>query len=116
MAVAWVPQDGTGVAAWERPDIGLDFSAVRAEMGLRADFPSAALTEAEQAVAQPVLYDHRVDATDLPLVTVDPPGAKDLDQAVLVRRRPGRGYRVHYAIADVAGRDGGDARGGRSPP
>ena len=102
MAATWVPQDGTGVAAWERPDIGLDFSAVRAEMGLRADFPSAALTEAEQAVAQPVLYDHRVDATDLPLVTVDPPGAKDLDQAVLVRRRPGRGYRVHYAIADVA--------------
>ena len=41
----------------------------------------------------------REDATDLPLVTIDPPGAKDLDQAMLLRRR-GSGYRVDYAIAD----------------
>nr|WP_246331329.1 RNB domain-containing ribonuclease [Saccharopolyspora hordei] len=70
-------------------------------MGLPADYPSAALAEVEQTVAQPVRTGPRVDATDLPLVTVDPPGAKDLDQAVLVRRRR-RGYRIHYAIADVA--------------
>src|SRR6202012_67545 len=38
-------------------------------------------------------------ATNLPLVTIDPPGAKDLDQALLVRRA-GAGYRLHYAIAD----------------
>jgi exoribonuclease R len=72
---------------------------VRDELNLPVDFPAAVLTEAEQAVVRPL--GPRLDATDLPLVTVDPPGAKDLDQAVLLRRRA-RGYRVHYAIADVA--------------
>src|SRR5690606_6732699 len=40
---------------------------------------------------------------DLPLVTVDPPGARDLDQALHLAQRPGgAGFRVTYAIADVA--------------
>lgn len=78
-----------------------DFAAVRADFRLPQEFPAAALSEVEEAVARPPLRDERFDATDLPLVTVDPPGAKDLDQAVLLRRRRG-GFRVHYAIADVA--------------
>lgn len=108
MATAQVPQSGTGVvavsaAAPQTSGIGLDFSAVRSEMGLPVEFPAAVLSEVEQTVAQPVLDTSRVDATDLPMVTVDPAGAKDLDQAVLLRRRAaGRGYRIHYAIADVA--------------
>ncbi|MEX2459473.1 MAG: RNB domain-containing ribonuclease, partial [Actinomycetota bacterium] len=46
---------------------------------------------------------------DLPLLTIDPPGSRDLDQAFFARRRDG-GYRVHYAIADVAAfvRPGGE--------
>lgn len=110
MAAARVPPGGTGVVASESaasslrpgPESGFDFSAVRADWGLPGEFPAAALSEAEQTVAQPFESGGRVDATDLPLVTVDPVGAKDLDQAVLVRSRPGRGYRIHYAIADVA--------------
>lgn len=110
MARARVPQRGTGAVAADlavpaprRDEPGLDFSTVRSELGLRAEFPAKALTEVEQTVARPVVDGARVDATDLPLVTVDPVGAKDLDQAVLVSRRPaGRGYRIHYAIADVA--------------
>ncbi len=43
----------------------------------------------------------RRDATGLDLVTIDPAGSRDLDQAFTARRRR-RGYRVHYAIADVA--------------
>ena len=43
----------------------------------------------------------RLDARDLDLVTVDPPGTRDLDQAFHAERT-GTGYRVHYAIADVA--------------
>jgi exoribonuclease R len=35
------------------------------------------------------------------LVTLDPPGSKDLDQAFHLARQ-GSGYRMHYAIADVA--------------
>jgi exoribonuclease R len=76
---------------------GRDFSGIRAEFGLPTDYPTAALVEAEQAVSQPL--GPREDATALPLVTIDPPGAKDLDQAMLVRRR-GAGYRLDYAIAD----------------
>jgi len=45
---------------------------------------------------------HGVDRTDLPLVTLDPAGSMDLDQALWIERRGGDGYRVWYAIADVA--------------
>ena len=49
---------------------------------------------------RPASGPHRVDATDVELVTIDPPGSKDLDQAVGVVRQGG-GFRVHYAIADL---------------
>lgn len=49
----------------------------------------------------PHIEDARGDATDLPLITVDPPGSRDLDQALHIERIPG-GHRLHYAIADVA--------------
>ena len=75
-----------------------DFSGIRAEFGLPADYPTAALVEAEQAVSGSVGV--REDATDLPMVTIDPPGAKDLDQAMLLRRLPRGGFRLDYAIAD----------------
>ena len=42
------------------------------------------------------------DRTDIPFVTIDPPTSRDLDQAVHLDPPPGGGYRVHYAIADVA--------------
>ncbi|HEY0804139.1 MAG TPA: RNB domain-containing ribonuclease, partial [Pseudonocardiaceae bacterium] len=77
------------MAAQARPTVrhgNADFSGIRAEFGLPADYPTAALVEAEQAVSGSL--GDREDATDLPMVTVDPPGAKDLDQAMLLRRRP----------------------------
>ncbi|MGH3651130.1 MAG: RNB domain-containing ribonuclease, partial [Acidimicrobiia bacterium] len=40
------------------------------------------------------------DLTGVPFVTIDPPGARDLDQALHLERRDS-GYRVRYAIADV---------------
>jgi exoribonuclease R len=76
-----------------------DFSRVRAEFGLPDRFPGAVLAEAERAVADGP-GGERVDRTDIPLVTIDPPGAKDLDQAMHVERH-GDGFRVHYAIADL---------------
>ncbi|HEX7661792.1 MAG TPA: RNB domain-containing ribonuclease [Pseudonocardiaceae bacterium] len=83
-----------------------DFTGVRAEFGLPSDYPTSALVEAEQAVSAGWTgwggWPDREDATDLPLVTIDPPGAKDLDQAMLLRRRPRGGFRLDYAIADVA--------------
>jgi exoribonuclease R len=42
-----------------------------------------------------------LDLTEIPLITVDPPTSKDLDQAFHLEQVRG-GYRVTYAIADVA--------------
>jgi exoribonuclease R len=56
------------------------------------------IAEAEARAAEPPLPE--LDATDVPLVTLDPPGSRDLDQAVHLAATNG-GYRVRYAIADV---------------
>lgn len=82
-----------------------DFAAVRSEFTLpaladSAVFPADVLAEATRAAGQHG-FAGREDATELPLVTIDPPGAMDLDQAMLVRRKPGGGFTVHYAIADL---------------
>ncbi|MET9804829.1 RNB domain-containing ribonuclease [Streptomyces sp. NPDC006368] len=77
--------------------------ALRTELGLPEDpdaFPPAVLAEAEAAARAPRLPDR--DATDIPFFTIDPPGSTDLDQAMHLAHRPDGGYRVHYAIADVA--------------
>ncbi|MHA6793703.1 RNB domain-containing ribonuclease [Pseudonocardia bannensis] len=95
------PQAGQAPTDADRARSRPDFDAVRAEFGLPADFPSAVLAEAARAAAvRPGPGPDRVDATHLPLVTIDPPGAKDLDQALGVQRH-GEGFRVHYAIADL---------------
>ncbi|MFF0428583.1 RNB domain-containing ribonuclease [Streptomyces sp. NPDC004520] len=73
---------------------------LREELKTPTEFPAHVLEAAEAAKAAPKLPDK--DATDLPLFTIDPPTSKDLDQAMHLERRPGGGYRVYYAIADVA--------------
>lgn len=78
-----------------------DFAAVRAEFKLPNGFAPNVLAEAEGAAQGQDLAAGRVDATDIALVTIDPPGAKDLDQAMHIERVSGGGFRVHYAIADV---------------
>jgi VacB/RNase II family 3'-5' exoribonuclease len=82
------------------PAGGEGFAAIREEFGLPERFPDAVLAEAERAATED-RRSGREDATNLPLVTIDPPGSKDLDQALLVRARPGGGFQVHYAIADL---------------
>jgi exoribonuclease R len=77
---------------------GPDFAAIRAEFDVPEEFPADVLAEAEQRAAEPPWPE--LDATDVPLVTLDPVGSRDLDQAVHLARR-GDGYRVSYAIADV---------------
>jgi VacB/RNase II family 3'-5' exoribonuclease len=72
---------------------------LRDELGVVDLFPAEVLAEAEAAARAPRLPD--LDRTDLPLLTVDPEGSRDLDQALGIERRPA-GYRVFYAIADVA--------------
>jgi len=73
-----------------------DFEDVRREAGVPDAFPAAAQAEAE-AAARAAPAGERLD---VPFVTVDPPGSRDLDQALHIERR-GDGHRVRYAIADV---------------
>jgi len=75
------------------------FAAVREELGVPGEFSSSALEAAERAAQTPRLP--QADLTDIGFVTIDPPGSMDLDQAMHISRLP-RGYRVRYAIADVA--------------
>ncbi|OMG26040.1 DNA-binding protein [Actinomyces naeslundii] len=98
---------------------------LRARYEVPTAFPPEALAEAEAAATSwaqdgpaRLLADGARDARDLDLVTIDPPGSMDLDQAVLLERLPARSeaagasvgdvpgsaatYRVHYAIASLA--------------
>src|SRR3954464_10147678 len=72
------------------------FAAIRREAGVPLAFPDDVRAEAEAAAAR------RRDGmrVDVPFVTIDPPGSRDLDQALHIERR-GDGHRVRYAIADV---------------
>jgi exoribonuclease R len=87
------------VPRWpEGAGAGPDFAAIRAEFDVPEEFPPDVLAEAERRAAEPPLPE--LDATDVPLVTLDPPGSRDLDQAVHLAARDD-GFRVSYAIADV---------------
>ncbi|MGB4860193.1 MAG: RNB domain-containing ribonuclease [Dokdonella sp.] len=74
-------------------------AAIKREMNLPTAFPDEVEVAAKKAAVNPRLPD--LDCTDIAFVTIDPAGAMDLDQAMFVERH-GDGYRVRYAIADVA--------------
>ena len=72
---------------------------IQRELKLPTEFPPEVEAAAARAAAAPRLP--ALDRTDIPLVTLDPADAMDLDQAMHVERLAA-GYRVFYAIADVA--------------
>jgi len=80
------------------------FAAIRAEEGVTQVRSDGALAEVAGGGldADPAhIEGDREDHTDAPFVTIDPEGSTDLDQAVLIEA-DGSGWRVRYAIADVA--------------
>ena len=92
-------------------------TALRDTLGVPADFAPEVSAAAAADVARGPLdsapdadelgITARVDHTDLPFVTIDPIGSMDLDQAMFIESRDdenGKGFRVWYAIADVAAR------------
>ena len=77
------------------------FERIRRGMGVAREFPDGVLREAAAAALSPVLAGpDRTDRREIDLLTIDPPGSMDLDQA-FAAIRDGDGYRVWYAIADV---------------
>jgi exoribonuclease R len=76
---------------------------IRGELAVPDGFPAAVADAAASAAPVPAVdAAERDDRRDLPLVTLDPVGSRDLDQAFALERRDGGGWRVWYAIADVA--------------
>jgi VacB/RNase II family 3'-5' exoribonuclease len=76
--------------------------AAREELGVRRGFPPGVQAAADEAAKRVATADAgREDRRDLPLVTIDPPGSRDLDQALHIQARPDGGFVVWYGIADV---------------
>ncbi|MEO5621908.1 MAG: RNB domain-containing ribonuclease [Dokdonella sp.] len=82
------------------PIIEQGLAQIQAEMKLPLAFPDDVETAAAQAALHPRLPD--LDRSDIALVTIDPAGSMDLDQAMFVERIADGRFRVYYAIADVA--------------
>lgn len=77
-------------------------TALAEELGVPGEFPAHVLAEAREVAASgPADARVRTDRTGIDLCSIDPVGSTDLDQALHIERR-GAGYRVQYAIADVA--------------
>ncbi|WP_292794242.1 RNB domain-containing ribonuclease [Microbacterium sp. UBA6633] len=94
-----MPQRRSHVApSAAQTELAAALSALREDLDASTEFPADVLAEAEAATA--TLPD--LDLTDVPFATLDPAGARDLDQAFHLER-DGDGYRVRYAIADVPG-------------
>jgi exoribonuclease R len=83
------------------------FAAIRAEFGVPGPMPPNVEEAAKAAV--PISQGRR-DATDLPMVTLDPASSTDLDQAFSFSLEPGpngslelsqANIVLHYAIADI---------------
>jgi exoribonuclease R len=83
----------------ENPEIAAAFADLRDSLDVELGFPDDVQADAEKSVRSPRLPD--TDETSIPFVTIDPPESIDLDQALHLER-DGKGFRVRYAIADVA--------------
>ena len=83
-------------------DVASGMAAVRAEQAVPERFPAEAEAEVRAVLDGDGASAPRRDSTDVALVTIDPPGSRDLDQAYGAEALGGGGIRVWYAIADVA--------------
>ncbi|HWI00046.1 MAG TPA: RNB domain-containing ribonuclease, partial [Propionibacteriaceae bacterium] len=81
-------------------DLARGLASIRAAANVPDGFPPEVEAAAERAAERPRLPD--LDRTDLELITIDPAGSRDLDQALHITRSPSGGFVVSYAIADVA--------------
>ncbi len=88
------------VAADAAETVAAGLAAIRQEFEVPGEFPAEVLREADAAAAS---WEEagRTDRTDLPLVTIDPATATDLDQAFALEV-DGDDLVLRYAIADLS--------------
>lgn len=82
----------------------VEMHAILAEFGLPLEFPDAVLRAAEAITdgATPQEIARRRDVRHIPTVTIDPEDAKDLDDALSLRRLDNGNWEVGVHIADVS--------------
>ena len=86
----------------ESESFGANYSSVLAECGIEEEFSPEAEKIAEEAAAEPISAVGRRDLRDEIIFTIDGAGAKDLDDAISLKRLPGGYYRLGVHIADVS--------------
>jgi len=79
-----------------------NYSAILAECGIISDFTPEEEAEARFFSSLPVEPGERLDLRDELIFTIDGEGAKDLDDAISLKRTRGGGYVLGVHIADVS--------------
>ena len=79
-----------------------NYEAILSECDIITEFTSEELNCAEDVAAEPLSKEGRDDLTDEVIFTIDGEGAKDLDDAISLRRLAGGGYKLGVHIADVS--------------
>lgn len=79
-----------------------NYEAILAECDIITEFTPEEISCAESVASEPLSREGREDLTGEVIFTIDGEGAKDLDDAVSLRRLAGGGYRLGVHIADVS--------------
>ena len=79
-----------------------NYSAILCECGITTEFTPEELSCAEELSREEVLLDGREDLTEDTIFTIDGESAKDLDDAISLRKLPGGGWNLGVHIADVS--------------
>ncbi len=81
---------------------GANYEAHLAEHGIEREFSPAALEEASRAAGEKITAEGRTDRREQVIFTIDGEGAKDLDDAISLRKLASGVFQLGVHIADVS--------------